>query len=214
MLRIPSLSSTTRRVLLVCGAALIVSGGAAGLVLAQQQPPTPQPGSTPPGQTARPTYQAFLDALAKRLNISTNQLQQAIADARKDVGLPPEGPKGGIGFGHFGHHGWFGGDLSAAAQAIGISVDQLRRELPGKSLAQVAQAHGKSANDVVTALKNAANQRIDQAVAAGRLTAQQANQIKQQLDQRIQQKVNMVTPQQGRWGSRPARTPGTSGQPA
>jgi hypothetical protein len=39
--------------------------------------------------------------------------------------------------------------------------------LPGKSLAQVAQAHGKNPNDVATALKNAAQQRIDQEVTAG-----------------------------------------------
>ena len=73
--------------------------------------------------------------------------------------------------------------------------DQLRTELAGKSLAQVAQAHGKTANDVATALKNAAHQRIDQEVTAGRLTADQATQRKQQLDQRIDQEINQVRQQ-------------------
>ena len=69
--------------------------------------------------------------------------------------------------------------------------------MAGKSLAQVAQAHGKTANDVATALKNAANQRIDQEVAAGRLTADQATQRKQDIATRIDQMVNQVRPQPG-----------------
>jgi len=88
--------------------------------------------------------------------------------------------------------------LTVAAQAIGITPDQLRTELPGKSLAQVAQAHGKSATDVATALKNAAHSRIDQAVTNGRLTADQANTDKTNVDQRIDQMVNQVMPQGGR----------------
>jgi hypothetical protein len=85
--------------------------------------------------------------------------------------------------------------LSTAAQAIGISETQLQQELTGKSLTDVAAAHGKSATDVGTALKNAAHTRIDQAVTAGRLTADQATQRKQQADQRIDQEMTEVTPQ-------------------
>jgi hypothetical protein len=51
-----------------------------------------------------------------------------------------------------------------AAQAIGITPEQLRQQLPGKSLAQVATDHGKNPADVATALKTAANARIDQAM--------------------------------------------------
>jgi hypothetical protein len=51
-----------------------------------------------------------------------------------------------------------------AAQAIGISPQQLRQEIPGKSLAQVAEAHGKNSADVASALKTAANQRVDQGI--------------------------------------------------
>ena len=104
-----------------------------------------------------------------------------------------QGGRGGPGRG--GPRGGLFGDLNAAAQAIGITADQLRTELPGKSLAQVAQAHGKSATDVATALKNAAHTRIDQAVTAGRLTADQANIQKTQIDSRIDQMVNQATPQ-------------------
>ena len=81
-----------------------------------------------------------------------------------------------------------------AAQAIGITPVQLREELPGRSLAQVAQAHGANPTDVATALKNAANQRIDQQITTGELTADQAAQKKQMVDQHIDQAVYQVVP--------------------
>ena len=60
-------------------------------------------------------------------------------------------------------HGEGSGEmLNVAAQAIGITPQQLEQELPGHSLAQVAEAHGKSPADVATALKTAAHARIDQ----------------------------------------------------
>jgi hypothetical protein len=194
-------SNSRRRILLGLGATVILVGAAVGVAAAQQSPvPSPSPGTTT--QPQRPGPNAFLDALANRLNISRDQLNQAISGARADVGLPatggfpgrgPGGPGGPRGFA-FGRGGV---ELNAAAQAIGISVDQLRTELRGQSLAQVAQAHGKSPNDVATALKNAFHTRLDQAVAAGRLTTDQANQLKQRGDERIDQRMNQVVPEAG-----------------
>ena len=161
---------------LAAGVAAVVLGVAALGVAAAQQTPTTSP-SPSPGQTAQqqPTKQSFMDALAKRLGITTDALQQAISQARTDVGLPagkagngfgPGGPGGfrGPGGHGFGGRGLIGQALNVAAQAIGISTDQLRQELPGKSLTQVAQAHGKNPTDVANALKNAGHQRVDQAV--------------------------------------------------
>src|SRR4051812_15042027 len=83
------LASPARRMLVGCGATLILAAAAVGIAGAQQ---TPGPSTTPPGQTqtqtARPNSQAFLAALAKRLNITTDQLTQAIPNARSDAGLP------------------------------------------------------------------------------------------------------------------------------
>jgi len=191
------LSRSIRRVA-VAGAAVLVLGGAAvGIAAAQAQPTT-----TPSGQQTQSGYQRFIDALAKRLNISSQNLESAVTQARSDAGLPAQG-NGFPGGGGRGERGkGFGGDLNAAATAIGITQDQLRTELPGKSLAQVAQAHGKTAADVSTALKNAAHQRIDQAVTSGRLTADQANTQKAQADQRIDQLVNQPLPQGGPGGPR------------
>ena len=128
---------------------------------------------------------------------------------------------GGFGFGPGGgERGGFGpgASLDAAAQALGLTTDQLRQDLVGKSLAQVAQAHGKNPSDVATAMKNAANQHIDQAVSSGQLTADQAAQRKQQVSQRIDQLINQVLPQGGSGGAgnsggrapRPTVTPGSS----
>jgi hypothetical protein len=188
-------STPARRILLGVGATAILVGSAVGIAAAQQATPSPTTGQQRPGA------QAFLAALAKRLNITTDQLNQAISGARQDVGLPANGAFPGRGRGPGGPGGFgmgrFGGEFNAAAQAIGITVDQLRAELPGKTLTQVAQNHGKNPADVATALKDAFNQRVDQAVTNGRLTADQATQIKQRGDQRIDQLMTRVVPQGG-----------------
>jgi hypothetical protein len=180
-----------RRGLLAVGAVLILGTAAIGIAAAQAQP------ATPTGQQQPSAYQNFLDALAKRLNISSANLETAISQARTDVGLPA-----GKGFPFGGREGRsvFRFGLDAAATAIGITPEQLRTELPGKSLAQVAQAHGKTAADVATALKNAAHQRLDQAVTTGGVTQDQANTQKTQMDQRIDQLVNQVMPTSPRVG--------------
>jgi hypothetical protein len=196
-MRVPSRSI---RHIAVAGAAVVVLAGSAVGIAAAQTQPTPTTTTTSPTTTTTPQtgqqsgYQKFIDALAKRLNVSTQTLQTAVTQARQDAGLPANGQ--GFPGGERAHRG-FRVDLSTAATAIGITPDQLRTELAGKSLAQVAQAHGKSATDVATALKNAAHQRIDAAVTAGKLTADQANTQKTQSDQRIDQLVNQVMPQGG-----------------
>jgi polyhydroxyalkanoate synthesis regulator phasin len=179
----------------VAGAAVLVLGGAAVGIAAAQAQPT----ATPPSGQSQTGYQRFVDALAKRLNISSQTLETAVTQARQDAGLPANGQGFPGGPGRRGPRG-FGGELNAAATAIGITSQQLEQELPGKSLAQVAQAHGKTAADVATALKNAAHQRIDAAVSSGKLTADQANTQKTQVDQRIDQMVNQVRPQGGPGG--------------
>src|SRR5712691_1991882 len=190
-----SFPHSIRRGLLALGAVAILAGAAVGIAAAQAQPATPATGQAQSG------YQKFVDALANRLGITTAKLETAIGEARTDAGFPA----GGKGFpGGFGKGGPRGGgvDLNAAATAIGITPQQLRTELVGKSLADVAKAHGKTAADVATALKNAAHTRVDQAVTAGKVAADQANTQKTQADQRIDQLVNQVMPQGGPGGRR------------
>jgi hypothetical protein len=96
---------------------------------------------------------------------------------------------GGPGRG-FGHFGFFRG-LDRAADYIGISEDSLRTELAsGKTLAQVAQDHGKSVDGLVNALLADAKEKLDAAVAAGRLTRGQADDMLNGLKDRITKLVN------------------------
>jgi len=179
---------SVKRTLAAGGAALLLGGSAFGIAAAQTAPTTP---TTQPGQS-KPGHQAFIDALAKRLGISSATLQTAVGQARTDLGSTATG---GFGPGHGELRGPRGGaDLNAAATAIGIPVTQLQQELATKSLADVATTHGKSPVDVAAALKNAAQQRIGQEVSVGRLTAAQATQAKQQTDQRIDEQMTQVGP--------------------
>jgi transposase-like protein len=164
------------RVAIAAGAVLVLGGSAVGIAAAQSQPT-----STPTG------YQKFIDALAQRLGVSSQQLQTDISQARQDAGLPanggfpggrPGGPRPGGPVG-----GGFGLNFQAAANAIGISVQQLRSEVAGKSLAQVAQNHGKSGTDVANALKNDANQQID-------------GRIDQLVNRTVPQNANLSQPAQ------------------
>jgi transposase-like protein len=179
--------------------------------------PTPTPTRAPGAATPQPgqpgaRYDQFLDALARRLGVTADRLRQAIGEARQDLGLPASGPGpfgpfdrhpgfpfGGRGFGHF--------SLDVAAQAIGIPAEQLRQELPGKTLADVARAHNVDPNRVADALKADAAARVDQAQRDGRLTAEQAAQAKQQANARVDSLMTQQLPLKGR------RAPGAPGSP-
>jgi hypothetical protein len=104
---------------------------------------------------------------------------------------------GGPAFGHphrgFGHHGF--ADLSAAAGFLGLTQAALREELhDGNTLADVAKAQGKSVDGLVDALVAAATDKLDGAVAAGRLTKAQRDEIVGGLEQRTTDAVNGVRP--------------------
>ncbi|HEY1295859.1 MAG TPA: hypothetical protein VGJ60_22510 [Chloroflexota bacterium] len=188
-MKFPKVPNSVSRVAIVAGAVLVLGGSAVGIAVAQT-PPTPTPNAQQQG------YQKFIDALAKRLGISSQQLQSNISQARQDAGLPANGGfgrgPGGPGGPRAGVRGFV--DLQAAATALGMTPQQLRTALVGKSLAQVA---GAKTTDVVNALTAAANKRIDEAQSNGRLTPDQANTAKTNAANRINQFVNQVMPQGG-----------------
>lgn len=87
---------------------------------------------------------------------------------------------------------FLGNLVEEAAGAIGISAGQLKQELPGKSLAQVAQAHGVSRDTLVQRLTVVATQRIDKALAEKKLTAEQAANMKSHLPDALARSVDHV----------------------
>jgi len=121
----------------------------------------------------------------------------------------------GPAFGHrgFGHHAALR-DLDAAAAFLGVDEETLRDRLrDGETLADVAKAEGKSVDGLVTTIVAATTKRLDEAVAAGRLTKAQRNEIVSALKERTTAIVNGSFPAlRGRGGHGPGfRGPGFGG---
>jgi len=83
--------------------------------------------------------------------------------------------------------------VTIGATTIGITPQALVAELrSGKSMAQVAVAHGHAAQDVVDAMTTAADAKVVHAVTAGILTQPQADKIDAALPARLAKLVNHV----------------------
>jgi len=89
-----------------------------------------------------------------------------------------------------GHLGQRAG-LDAAASYLGLTRDELREQLrDGETLAAIAKEEGKSVDGLVQAMVDAAKKELDAAVAADRLTREQADMIEQDLVERTTDLVN------------------------
>ena len=135
-------------------------------------------------------------------DLKAGRITKAQADemkARINEGVVPLFFGGPHRFGDFGHHGGRpggfgfhrGGHLSAAADYLGLTVPQLVQKLfAGSSLADVAEAQGKSVDGLEKAMLADAKTHLDQAVKAGMLTEAQATRMLNELKSRIDQIVN------------------------
>jgi hypothetical protein len=189
-----------RKTKIVVGAITLLAAAGAGAAVAASQDSSPSSES-----------KAVIDDAAKQLGIPSSKLSDALKKAlsdRVDAAVAAgritkaEGDAikqriasdafpllGGLHPG-FGHHEFFG-RLGTAAGYIGITEAQLRTELEsGKSLAQVATAHGKSVDGLIDALVAAAKDKLDSAVSAGRLTKAQETEMLGVLKDRITSAVN------------------------
>ena len=200
---------------LAAAGVLTVAGTVGTVAAVNAQQPTPSP--TPPAASQQRTQAAdeLINRLAQNLGIGADRLRAALqqtalqavdaAVARGDITAEQAQQArdrinaGDIGFG-FGHGPGRGGrggrGLGASheqlAQFLGITAEQLRTELNGQSLAQVAQAHGRTRDQLIQFLVTNAQQEIAAAVQAGRLTQQAADQRLADLRSRIEQKVDQV----------------------
>ncbi len=131
-----------------------------------------------------------LDELVKDGTITQDQADKIKEKLRSSMGqgVPPGVIKAG---------------LKQAAASIGITEDQLIGELKsGKTVAEVAQAHGVDPQKVINDLVGFATAKIDEAVAAGKLSADRANEIKSTLVERITEMVNSKHHPKGPHGRR------------
>jgi hypothetical protein len=197
---------TTRR--WVTGAAAVAAGAVMlGPVTAFAQ--TDDPGgsttTTAPDTTtanALPDWMtSVLDRLVEAGTITQAQadaVTKALQDARPAIDRHWGGPRGGF--------GRIGIALDEAAKALRIDLDELRTELRnGKTLAELATEHGVDVQQVIDALKAAAESRLDQAVADGRLTQEQADDRLAELTERLEDFVNEPLPTKDWSGRRGGR---------
>jgi hypothetical protein len=180
-------------------------------------------------EALKQTALQHVDAQVAAGNLTAEQAQR-LRDAINSEDFAGLGP-----LGHGKHGGGFkfgGGDgprmqlgglagiaLDSLAGFLGVTPDVLRTELREQSLAQVAQAHGKTPDALKAFITSSAQARVNEAVSAGRLTQQQADAMLQALNSRLDDLINRVHEARGPRGfqrgseQRPApstTTPGTS----
>ncbi|HEX8770687.1 MAG TPA: hypothetical protein VF711_07965 [Acidimicrobiales bacterium] len=175
--------------------AAALGGAAAGAavfnvpVVAGAQSTTTAPSTVSADRTAPPW---MTDALKKLVDAGTINQSQADAVSQALIAARPEGGPHGHGHGHRGKN------LDVVASAIGIDPAALRTELQsGKTIAEVAQAHGVDVQKVVDALVADLKTHLDAEVAAGRMTQAQADQKLADAPARITDMVNHKPPDGG-----------------
>jgi ribosomal protein S20 len=83
-----------------------------------------------------------------------------------------------------------GGQFKVVASFLGVDQQQLMTQLKGgSSLADIASAQGKTEQSLIDQLVSASSQPIDQEVSSGKITQDQADQMKAKLPDRIKQMV-------------------------
>lgn len=157
---------------ILCGA--LGAAAVSGAFAAPAPAPTAASGSTP-----TPTAQTQTASPSTAQPAAQNSNSQT-TDTEK-----PERPRG--------FRGGFGGPAMGQPLAtfLGITVQDLHTAFQGgQTLAQIAQAHGKSATDLKTFLTTQEKTRLDTAVKNGKLTSAQETQILTNFSNRLDQMIN------------------------
>ncbi len=88
------------------------------------------------------------------------------------------------------HRGPRFGGSEVLEDVLGLTAEEIRAGLAdGKSLADLAAEQGVSTDDVAAALVDAATERIDEAVDEGKIDAEQAEDRKAELEERIDEMI-------------------------
>jgi len=166
-------------------AGLGVAAVGAPLAVAAGSAPTAEAGA---GDASSDRLQAITDELADLVadgTITQDQADEVAAALAESDALRPGGPGGPDG--PDGHGGMVPLDLDVAADALGLTPEELRDALAteGTTLADVAEEQGVETATLVDALVAAGEERIEQAVTDGRLTQEQADELRESLPERV-----------------------------
>lgn len=202
----PKHPALRRRLAIVGLTAGLVAGGAAGAALggpvisgAQDTTTTApaaeapaDPAATPPADRPDPGTRLteVLQPLVDDGTITQAQLEAVVA------ALQEAGPMGGGHGGPGGHHR--GAGLDAAAESLGLTVEELRTELQGgSSIADVAAGQGVDVQVVIDAMVAEVKAHLDEEVASGEHTQEEADTKLAEATERITAMVNGEAPAGG-----------------
>ncbi len=200
----------TKGTLLAAGAALVAVAAGGGAIAATkmtspkaEQQAIINDAASQLGVTPQKLTDALTQALKNRVDaaVKAGTLTTEQGDAIKkriDAGEaplflgPPLGHRfGGRGFGGPGFAHPHPAGLESAATYLGMTQPQLREALSsGKTLAQIAKDKSKTVAGLVDAMTAAATKKIDAAQAAGKITKDQAADMKAHLNDAITELVN------------------------
>ena len=160
-------SSILKRGALALGGAALLFATTIALTQAQAAPPTDK----------HAQQQAVLDLAATKLGLTSDELIDALKQARKDLGVNQGRPQVGK---------LVRDELGVAAKAIGLAdARALRTELAGSTLTAVAQKHNVAPATVAAALKADLNAKLQALVTAGKLKADRAATLRQKADAKV-----------------------------
>jgi len=179
----------------------------------------------------------FLDDLAERLGISRDQLDQAlsesalalvdqaVADGRiteEEATRIRERIEAGEFPVFFGHHGYrhgggcglLGVNPEELADFLGITANELRDARQNEqSLAQIAEANGKSRDELRTFMLSEIEEYVNQAVENGRITQERADELLSRASERIDEIIDRegLPPRPFKFGPEEGSEEGTEG---
>lgn len=191
------MSWKSKRVVAGTLAALTVSVGAGAAFAATQ-------GDASPATSGADSPETFLADVAERVGVDPAELEaavaaealerldQAVADGRitqEQADRARERIEAGdlrIGPGHGPGKGHNAPLVEGTAEYLGLTPAEILEELKdGKSLAEVAEANGKTTDGLVQALIEDAKTHLGQAVEDGRLTDERADEMLERLENRL-----------------------------
>lgn len=162
---------------------------------------------------------AKLEAAGTITKAQADQMRQHVNDAAAaghfDFGIHGPGMgKGGPGGDRGGPGGMRGDDPAALATFLGVTADQLRTEMMAgtSSLAQIAQTHGKSRDQLKVFLTTQTQARFAKGVTDGRLTQAQADEMLKQFTANLDAHIDQVGGPRGGPGGGRGMGPGGANQ--